>query len=718
VYAELLGRGIQIIDTTCRYVEKIHKIVGEHYGKGYSIVICGYADHAEVIGINGCCQNSGQIISAVGDIDYELLGDNVCIVSQTTFLQDIMQEIVKNITAINAKTVVVFDTICYTTKERQDEALEFSYACDLILVVGSIRSSNTGKLVAICSANCKTILVQAMDDLKRFDFTGYGIVGIISGASTPEGLILEVIHYMSEKLETEFGQLLNEEKHVNYRQGNRLKATVISADDKGIVVRIGGKNDGIIHPDQAVLEGDYNPADFKEGAEVNVVIVGTKESETGLIPVSKKEIDAQVEGDKIINTIRNGEEFSLPVKRVIEKGLLAKLGNYRVFIPQSQVQINFVHDLKQYENKTLRLVALSIDDEKHNVVASQKKVLEDERAKVENEFFETTLVNDIVVGKVLRVTPFGAFVDVKGFDCLAHIADLTWNKISKVEDILTIGSEYDFVVLNIDREKSRVSLGYKQLHPHPFEDAVTKLEVGSTIAGKVVRLAPFGAFVEIADGVDGLVHISEASHDYVKNINEVLKVNQEITAVITKIDLESRKISLSIKAATPAPEIAEIVDDDFLPSDMPARKTEKRIEKFEKKLEAVAPNADGTQAQSKIERKRPKKIDPKEGGPREWSEGSQNTPFADLLKGFSDSDTAAPSKSKVAAEAEKEPEIEAVVKTAKKPKNAAVAEVAKESETEAVAEVAKEPEIEVVAEVAKEPKIEAVAETAEKLVKE
>jgi len=267
-----------------------------------------------------------------------------------------------------------------------------------------------------------------------------------------------------------------------------------------------------------------------------------------------------------------------------------------------------VKNLKPYVGRTLRLRALEIDDNKHKIVASQKVILQEERIAKETEFFDNIFVDAVVIGKVMRATKFGAFVNVGGFDCLAHIVDLSWGKISKVEDVLTIGQEYEFIVLKIDREKKRVSLGYKQLHLHPFAEFISKHGVGDVVEGTVVRLKEFGAFVKLAENVDGLVHISEASHSFVKNITEVLKVGDEVKVMITKIDEENRKISLSIKAATEPPILADVEETV---EDKPAKKP-----RGERK-----PRAEKNPDEQKT-----------------WNEDTSNNPFADLLKGIKTED--------------------------------------------------------------------------------
>jgi 4-hydroxy-3-methylbut-2-enyl diphosphate reductase len=747
VFAALAARGVPVVDATCPFVKKIHTLVSEHAEQGFYVVIVGQEGHDEVKGI--CGYAGAQAIVVQNEAEAALLAlprdAKVCVVAQTTCAPPVFGQVTKIISRMNVKTVEIFDTICYTTYKRQSEAVTLAKKCDLILVVGSHTSANTGKLKAICEEYCPTYLIEKAADLNDVPFGNHHTVGMLSGASTPQGLILEVIHHMPqeelktplnevedsatqevvtpeteaapvvaevtqdevapvaveaapaaeeaapvaveaahaaeevasvaaeaasaaeetapvaveedtpaveqtettpvaeevapkakpapapEKPKSEFEQAIEAEGHVQYRIGKRITATVLSADEKGVVVRIGGKNDGIIHPDDAQLEGAYDPASFEVGSTVEVQINGQKESETGLVPVSKKLMDQLREGDKVVNDIRDGAVFEVTVEKVPEgaKGLTAHLGRYRVFIPQSQVQANFVRDLRIFEGKKLTLTVLQIDDEKKQIVASHRKVVEDARATTESAFFDTTKVGDQVTGKVLRIAPFGAFVDVKGFDCLAHIVDLAWAKVARVEDILKVGDETDFLVLAIDREKKRVSLGYKQLHKKPFEEALPYLVVGATITGTVVRLAPFGAFVEITKGVDGLVHISEASHEYVKNIADVLKVGDAVTAVITKVDPESRKISLSIKEATPAPEggyqprESREEGEGGGGDDRPRRNNDRS--RFDRKNEGGNDRPRGPRRDAK----------PDDGLPHDYADTTgANTPMADLLKGL------------------------------------------------------------------------------------
>lgn len=612
IYSEAQQKGIRIIDCTCPFVAKIHRIVKKYDELGYQIIITGSPTHAEVIGINSCCKNRATVVSSVEECQNLILGDRVCVVSQTTFNAEMFEKIIQILSQHECKTLEKFNTICYTTLERQKEAERLAQSCDKILILGCPNSSNTNQLYRISNQWCKfCYLINDVKELSCITFDKNDCVGITSGASTHDELIQEVLQFMSENNEVQmstFGEMLEKQENesVVCRVGAVIKdAVVISATEEGVTVSIGGKNDGFIAKEEAVSEGEYNPAEYTIGSKVGVVVLAGKNKDTGLVPVSKKKLDLINKGNEVVNTIRNGEEFDLVVGEVVPKGLIGRLGNYRVFIPQSQVEERFVKNLAPYKGKTLRLRALEIDDEKHKIVASQKAVVCEERESKEKEFFDNIYPDAVVIGKVVRATKFGAFVNVGGFDCLAHIVDLSWTKINAVEDILKIGEEYEFIVLKIDREKKRVSLGYKQLHLHPFDEVVKNHNVGDVIDGTVVRIKDFGAFVKIADGVDGLVHISEASHNFVKNINDVLKVGDEVKAVITKIDYENRKISLSIKAATEAPAGSE--------QDGDGRERKPRMAKGDRK-------GHGDRETSN------------------WNEDIANNPFADLLKGMKSDD--------------------------------------------------------------------------------
>ena len=612
IIAEAEKRGLRIVDATCPFVGRTRKIVAEKFAAGYTIAVFGKRDHPEVAGINSICGYNAVIVDGETIPEALLTAEKVCLVAQTTASAKKFANIAEKFTKEGLKTVEIFDTICYTTQERQREADLMSRFCDKMLVIGDAKSSNTLKLKEICERNCAAYLICSAEELKEIKFNADDKIGIVAGASAPEESITEVLQYMdnnyTEATNEEFLQAVDADgTSGKLSSGKKMTVKVISADDKGIIVNFGAKADGFISAEEATLDGTYNPADYPKDTELEVKCLGNK-TEDGVYRFSKKAIDEIKEGDKVVDTIRNGEEFELKVDRAVERdaakkkggGLLGKLGTYTVFIPASQIKERYVSDLKPYVGKTLRLVSLEINDESKRIVASQKVILVRERKEKEEIFWANVVPGVIVSGKVKSISKFGAFVSVDGYDCLVHIGDVSWVKFKSIEDILKVGKKYDFVVLKADREKGKVSLGYKQLQKHPFDVAIENHPVGSVFTGKVTSIMPFGAFVEVEPGVEGLVHVSEASNTYVKNISDIYKVGDEVEVKVLAVDSENKRITLSAKACMP----------ELAPEEKPARAGRDSKPRAQKRR-------DGEQRDS---------------ADAEWSEDAGNNPFADLLK--------------------------------------------------------------------------------------
>ncbi len=594
--------GLDIVDATCPFVQKTRKIVSEKYAEGYKIVIFGKKDHPEVIGINSLCEYSAFIADENFDVSALDGYEKVCVVAQTTASAQKYSNIIDKFAKDRLKTVEIFDTICYTTQERQSEADSLARKCDKMLVIGDVKSSNTLKLKDICEKHCSAYLISSVEDMERIKFNADDKIGIVAGASTPEESITEVIQYMgnnyTEAQNEEFLQAVDAVgTNGKLRAGKQMKVTVTRADEKGITVNVDMKIDGFIPAEEATLDDTYNAADYPEGTELEAILMNDKPVD-GVYLFSKKKVDKIKEGNKIVETIRNGEIFELVVERDTKGGLLGHLGTYTVFIPASQIKEKYIHNLEPYKGKTLRLTQLEINDEKRRIVASQKVILERERKEKEDIFWTNVVPGVIVNGKVKGISKFGAFVSVDGFDCLVHISDISWTKFKSIEDILHVGKKYDFVVLKADREKGKVSLGYKQLQKHPFDIAVENHPVGSVFTGKITSILSFGAFVEIEPGVEGLVHVSEASNTYVKNIEDIYKVGDEVEVKVLAIDSEQKKFTLSAKAC------------------MPEAAAEEKVKPEKKESKSRAP----------------RKKDAEKDADAEWSEDAGNNPFADLLK--------------------------------------------------------------------------------------
>lgn len=567
-YAECSKRNIKVIDCTCGFVKRTQKIVDEQSSLGKFIVIAGEPTHPEVIGLLGWCKSHAVVLNNPEDIPQYLAEESLCIVSQTTFSAEKFEKIIKNIKKLCKKTVAVFKTICYTTIERQKETEKLASKCEAMLVVGGLNSSNTNKLYEIALKNCSNVF--RLSNAENMDYSKikkFKSVGIVSGASTPNAQTREVLLKMEENTEVKatnsmadvVAKIDNESK---FKKGQIVQATISQANDDGLQILLPfSKKEIALSKDE--LDCDEYSADSyveKIGESIDLLVVELKPS----LKLSQKMIRTLKEEEALSAEIETGKEFSVVCTGTNKGGLVSQLGTFSVFVPAKEIRPGFVKDLSKYEGKTLRLRALEIRKTgRKEIIASQRVILQEEHevkeaAKLakEEEFFANIAVGDIVEGKVERATNFGAFVSVNGFDCLAHISDLSWTGVDSVKDVLEIGNTYKFKVLKIDKENKKVSIGYKQLQPQPWELAEGKFEVGEVIHGKVVRIVPFGAFVEVEKGIDGLVHVSQICYERIETPSTVLNVGDEVDAKIIALDTSAKKMNLSIKAILPEPERA------------------------------------------------------------------------------------------------------------------------------------------------------------------
>lgn len=562
-YRICADRGINVVDCTCANVKRTQKIIKEQYALGKQIVIIGKPDHPEVAGLRGWCGDTALVLDYGDAFPAEFAQKELSIVCQTTFSAEKFEKIIKNIKKVCEKTVAVFKTICYTTIERQKEVERLASSCDAVIVLGGLNSSNTNKLYEIAKAKCDKAI--RLSCAAEFDFTelkNLKSIGIVSGASTPDTQTREVLLKMAENTEVKASTMEDVVAKIDseskFKKGQTVTATISEANEDGLQILLPfSKKEVALSKDELDCE-NYNVADYigKIGETIELLVVELKPS----LKLSQKMIKELGEEESLIGEIEAGKEFSVVCTGCNKGGLVGKLGTYSVFVPAKEIRPGYVKDLTKYEGKTLRLRKIEIkkNEKRKEIIASQRVILEEEReardaakAAKEEEFFANIAVGDVVEGKVERVTDFGAFVSVNGFDCLAHISDLSWTGVEKVTDVLEIGKTYSFKVLRVDSVKKKVSIGYKQLQPQPWDLVEEKYSVDDVIHGKVVRIVPFGAFVEVEKGIDGLVHVSQISHERIETPATCLNVGDEVDAKIIAIDPEARKMNLSIKALLP-----------------------------------------------------------------------------------------------------------------------------------------------------------------------
>lgn len=578
VYKELEDRNATIHDATCPYVKRIHKLVKQKHAEGCSIIIVGDKNHPEVIGIKGWCDNKAVVVSSAEEVEaIPDSSDCVCVFAQTTTKPEKYEEIYEIIKKKFANAIK-FDTICNATEERQREAREISRTADMMIVIGGKNSSNTQKLYEICSDNCPlTYKIETVAELPPLDIKNINTIGITAGASTPDWVIKEVIETMEEIMnkqenEMSFKEAFEESEVNSLRAGEVIKGRIIGYNTSEVFVDLGYKADGTISMEEFLEDPDFDPEkDLKEGDEILVYIVRVNDGE-GNVSLSKKRVDLMLGMEEIEEAFKEKKPLEAVVKEVVNGGVVASYKGIRVFIPASQISDHYVRDLNEFLNKKVKFEVLEMSKNKRRVVGSSRNVIEKERAKKTEEFWNNVEVGKEYTGTVKSLTSFGAFVDLGAVDGLIHISELSWKKINKPSEVLNVGQQVTVRILDFDREKQKVSLGYRKPEGNPWYNIEKKYSVGDVVEGRIIRLVPFGAFVQLEDGVEGLVHISQISNVRLGKPDEVLSIDQVVKMKVLEINPELKKISLSIREVEPIDPVrnnddsAENNQDDDLPT--------------------------------------------------------------------------------------------------------------------------------------------------------
>lgn len=556
VIDSLNGKKLNIVDATCPYVDNIHKKVDEYYKRGYQIIIIGDPNHPEVVGVNGWCENSALILNDIADSEKMKRFAKVCIVAQTTFNTSKWRDIVSSLLDIS-KEIVVCNTICNATLQRQKSATELAKRCDAVIVLGGYDSSNTKKLVEICKENCaKTFHLETIDEFDQKNLTGVSTLGITAGASTPDWIIKEAINKMeniknTDEESNEQNSMMGEYEStlIRLHDGDIVKGKIIYVTDNEATVDVGYKTDGIIPKNEIYLEGDKSIKDeLKPGDEIDVYVLKVNDGE-GNVLLSKKRVDAEKNLEYVEQCFNDKTVVEAKGAHPVKGGLTAEVKGVRVFIPASQVDMNYVEDLSAFAGKDLRIVIIEFDMNKRKIIGSRRAVLKEEADALKKSRLETIQAGDIVSGTVSRLTDFGAFIDLGGIDGLIHVSELSWGRVRQASDVLSVGDSVQVYVISVDRDRERISLSLKRTLPKPWDDIASKVKNGDIIEGKVVRIVPFGAFVELEPGVDGLVHISQISDKRINKVEDVLSVGEKVKAKVVEINTENKRISLSIRDA-------------------------------------------------------------------------------------------------------------------------------------------------------------------------
>lgn len=546
VYKLLEEKGVEYIDCTCPFVKKIHRIVDENYKNGKSIIIIGNKNHPEIIGINGFCDNTALIANTIEEFNQLEIDKNkeYILVSQTTYDITTFEKLLESIKENN---INIFNTICNATNDRQKEALELSQKVDYMIVLGDTSSSNTQKLYEICKKNCKnTYLCETIKDLQLNIFKKNGKIGITAGASTPPAIIKEALNKMSEIENMSFEEMLNE-SFKTLHNGNVVKGSVIRVTDNEVFVNLGYKADGVIEKSEFSNDPSVNlKNEVSVGDEIEVFVIKVNDGD-GNVVLSKKRLEMNKGFDELEEAFNNKSVLKGKIVDVIKGGLVANINNVRVFVPSSQISNKFVQDLNSFKGQELDFNIIEFNKAKRRIIAGRRDLVQAMEDEAKAKVYDNIKVGDKLEGTVSRIVDFGAFVDLGGVDGLIHISELSWGRVKKVSDVLKEGDKVTVYVLEVDKDKNKISLSLKDSSQNPWVLAKDKYKLSDVVEGKVVRLVDFGAFVELEEGVDGLVHISQICQKHIAKPEEALSVGQIVKAKITEIDTDNKKISLSIK---------------------------------------------------------------------------------------------------------------------------------------------------------------------------
>ena len=566
VHTHIAGKGLRIVDTTCPFVARIHKKVRQASEDGMPVIIVGEEGHAEVIGIRGWVKGTPSfVVYSAEEVEALPPMDAACIVAQTTTPQEHYDRLCELLKA-RIERCEVFGSICQATNIRQSEAKELAQRVDVMLVIGGSNSSNTRKLYKLCAGLCdRTYFIENAREAAQINLRKQDYIGITAGASTPDEIIKEVVTIMSEldkTITTQTEAIVDdfaaafESTLVSIRPGQIVSGTVVQVTDNDVCVNIGYKSDGLIPVAELINQENHREA-YKEGDEIEVEVVKVNDGEGNVLLSQKKIIDRK-NWDALVAKHENNEYVEGVGKDVVKGGLIVDCDGIRTFVPASQLSERYVEKIDQFVGKAMKVKIIEVDKQKRRLVASRKAVLAEESAAAKAVVWEKLEVGASIHGTVRRLTDFGAFVDIGGVDGLIHITDLSWGRVKHPSEVVKPNDEVDVLVLALDRERERISLGLKQTKPKPWETAQVNYPVGSICEGKVVRIVTFGAFVELEPGLDGLVHISQISTTRINKVEDVLTAGDVVRVRILDVNPEAKRISLSIRDAAENTESAEL----------------------------------------------------------------------------------------------------------------------------------------------------------------
>ncbi|MCQ4794391.1 bifunctional 4-hydroxy-3-methylbut-2-enyl diphosphate reductase/30S ribosomal protein S1 [Anaerofustis stercorihominis] len=558
IYEKIKKKNLKLIDATCPYVKSIQNKVEKYHNKGYTIIIVGDSDHPEVKGVNGWCENKAKVIFTKEEAQNFKTDENVCVVAQTTIIEALFDDIT-NIIKDNCANVVIFNTICNATSVRQEEASLIASEVEAMVVVGDTHSSNTKKLVEISKSKCDNVFfVETASDLDDA-IKKYNNIGLTAGASTPTQLIEEVINTMDNNMVDSFEKNI-EESIKEIREGDIVEGEIVMVDHNEVTMNIGYKSDGIVKKADFLydLMEDLTSKAAK-GDKVKVMVMKMNDG-TGNVSLSKIKVDELGALDEAKEKFDSKETVKAKITKVVKGGLIVDLGFIKAFMPASYYDVRFIKDFDSLLGKEIECRIVEFDKQKNKIIVSRKILLEEaykERKAKEKELKEAAIaaleIGKEVEAPIKNITNFGMFIDLNGVDGFIHISDIAWKRVGNINDLYKVGDNVKAIVTELDKDNYKVKLSVKDLTKEPWQEFIENYSVGQTVKATIKNTTNFGAFAEIIPDVEGLIHISQLSHDRVNNVEDAVKTGDEVNVKIIDINKDKRKVSLSIKETMDPP---------------------------------------------------------------------------------------------------------------------------------------------------------------------
>ncbi len=596
VLTALGNKNVTVVDATCPYVTRIHELVRLQEQRGRRVIIIGDRDHPEVVGIAGWCREplifpdvselSGYMETHPAERNSALL-----MVAQTTAMGAVWEKCV-DWTKKECTNIQIVDTICKVTDTRQREAAELAQRCDAVVVVGDRTSSNARKLFEVCSRqHAEVLMLSCAVDWPKGWLRKRKSVGLTAGASTPPWIIEEVIRTMSEELnqlaaaeeeavnavgtasaseDEESFEALLEQSFKTLNTGDKVKGVITAITPTEVYVELGTKHAGYIPIAELTDDPDAKIEDLvRVGDEIETYAVRVNDVE-GTVTLSKKRMDTV----KTWEDVESAQDTHVIMSGIVTEenkgGVVVSVKGVRVFVPASQTGLPRETPMSTLLKKRVSLKIMEVNRARRRVVGSINAATQEERRTKSEEVWNNIEVGKTYKGTVKSLTSYGAFVDIGGVDGMVHVSELSWSRLGHPSELVQIGDEISVYVLSFDPEKKKISLGHKDPNQNPWKQFIDTCQVGDVVNVKVVKFMPFGAFAEVIPGVDGLIHIGQISDTRIDKPGDVLTEGQKVDVKITAIDMENKKISLSIRALIEQPAVADEAYDPSLADEVVA----------------------------------------------------------------------------------------------------------------------------------------------------